>query len=595
MVRLLLYSSDDERRLPVDKYDCIIVDESHRGYNLDREMSDGELEFRSESDYISKYRRVLDHFDAVRIGLTATPALHTTEIFGRPAYEYSYRQAVIDGYLVDHEPPLRILTKLGEDGIHWEIGEEVTVYRPTTGQVDMFDAPDEIDIDLSGFNTRAITESFNEVVCRKLAEEIDPALPGKTLIFCATDNHADMVVDLMKKAFVEAYGEIDDNAVMKITGAADKPRQKIRLYKNEELPKVAVTVDLLSTGIDVPEITNLVFLRRVKSRILYEQMIGRGTRLCPEIGKEFFRIYDAVDIYAALEDYTTMKPVVTRPVQSFVQLVEELLTVEDNDHCEMVAEEMLVKFHRRKSRIEGAAADQFTDAAGSTTESLIGLLQSKDITRLKEYFRQHSSLAKYLDSLKAADSKPVYVSGHDDEFLRIERGYGDAQRPEDYLEGFKKFVQDSGNQIPALLIVTQRPRDLTREQLKELSLELDKAGYNVSRLRTAWSEVTNQDIAASIVGFIRSQALGSALVPFETRVDRAVKSILAAREWTKPQRSWLERIGSQLRQETIVDRSALDRGQFRANGGFNRLNKIFKGELEQILGDLHEELWKDIA
>ena len=98
------------RRPPVDQYDCIVVDECHRGYLLDRELSDTELSFRSYDDYISKYRRVLDYFDAVKIGLTATPALHTTQIFGAPIFTYSYREAVIDGYLVDHEPPIQINT-----------------------------------------------------------------------------------------------------------------------------------------------------------------------------------------------------------------------------------------------------------------------------------------------------------------------------------------------------------------------------------------------------------------------------------------------------------------------------------------------------
>jgi type I restriction enzyme R subunit len=122
--------------LPVDTYDCIVVDECHRGYALDRELSEAELTFRDEADYISKYRRVLDHFDAVKIGLTATPALHTVEIFGQPIYSYSYRQAVIDGWLVDHEPPLRIVTRLAEDGITWKRGEVIQTYLPFTGEID---------------------------------------------------------------------------------------------------------------------------------------------------------------------------------------------------------------------------------------------------------------------------------------------------------------------------------------------------------------------------------------------------------------------------------------------------------------------------
>ena len=94
-------------------------------------------------------------------------------------------------------------------------------------------------------------------------------------------------------------------------------RTLIRSFRNDADPKIAVTVDLLTTGIDVPSITNLVFLRRVNSRILYEQMIGRATRLCPEIGKEVFRIFDAVDLYPHLQNLTDMKPVVVNPSISF--------------------------------------------------------------------------------------------------------------------------------------------------------------------------------------------------------------------------------------------------------------------------------------
>jgi len=93
MVRRITQVSD-EPPPPVDQYDCVIIDECHRGYNLDKEMDEHELTFRSEADFISKYRRVVEHFHSVKIGLTATPAQHTSDIFGRPVYTYSYREAV---------------------------------------------------------------------------------------------------------------------------------------------------------------------------------------------------------------------------------------------------------------------------------------------------------------------------------------------------------------------------------------------------------------------------------------------------------------------------------------------------------------------
>src|SRR5262249_12469605 len=272
-----LYPGEDETPPTVDQYDCIVVDECHRGYLLDRELSDTELSFRSYDDYISKYRRVLDYFDAVKIGLTATPALHTTQIFGAPIFTYSYREAVIDGYLVDHEPPVQITTELSTSGIVWRVGEEVEVYHAHRNQLDLFTTPDEIKLDVEDFNRKVITESFNRVVCEFLAQEFDPSSRQKPLIFCVNAAHADLVVHLLKQAFEQHYGSIDDDAVMKITGAADKPLQLIRRYKNERNPNVAVTVDLLTTGVDVPEICNLVFLRRVNSRILFDQMLGRAT------------------------------------------------------------------------------------------------------------------------------------------------------------------------------------------------------------------------------------------------------------------------------------------------------------------------------
>ena len=158
---------------PVDQYDCIVVDECHRGYLLDRELSDTELSFRGFDDYVSKYRRVLDYFDAVKIGLTATPALHTTQIFGAPIFTYGYREAVIDGYLIDHEPPVQINTnfrgrhRVGEG----RAGSRSEEYRP---KIELFTAPDEIRIDVEEFNRKVITESFNRVVCEYLARELDP-------------------------------------------------------------------------------------------------------------------------------------------------------------------------------------------------------------------------------------------------------------------------------------------------------------------------------------------------------------------------------------------------------------------------------------
>ena len=148
-----------------------------------------------------------------------------------------------------------------------------------------------------------------------------------------------------------------------------------------------------------------------------------------------------------------------------------------------------------------------------------------------------------------------------------------------------------------MIVVTQRPRDLTRAQLKELALVLDSAGFSETYLRTAWRDARSEDMAAGIIGYIRAQALGAPLVPYADRVDRALKAILNGKRyrWTAPQRKWLERIGKQLHKETVIDRDAFSEGRWRDIGGYDAANRVFDGKLDTLLGELQAEVWRDTA
>src|SRR5207244_8200275 len=105
------------------------------------------------------------------------------------------------------------------------------------------------------------------------------------------------------------------------------------------------------------------------------------------------------------------------------------------------------------------------------------------------------------------------VSHHPDELVAVTRGYGSASRPEDFLSSFTTFVRNNLNKIAALTVLVQRPRDLTRTSLRELKQQLDTLGYSEAALRRAWADTKNEDIAASIVGFVRQAAIGDALIP----------------------------------------------------------------------------------
>ncbi|MBZ0302248.1 MAG: type I restriction-modification system endonuclease [Anaerolineae bacterium] len=596
LVRRVLYTENPADVPPVDQYDLMVIDECHRGYLLDREMSDAELSFRSQEDYVSKYRRVLEHFDAVKIGLTATPALHTVDIFGDPIFTYSYREAVIDGYLIDHEPPVQITTALAQAGIVFQRGEQMELLNPHTGAIDLTHAPDEISFQVEGFNRSVVTVPFNRTVTEELARHIDPDLPGKTLMFAVNDAHADIVVDEMKKALEARYGAIEDGAVRKITGSVDRVRELIRSYRNDAWPKIAVTVDLLTTGIDIPSITNLVFLRRVNSRILYEQMLGRATRRCDDIDKETFRIFDAVDLYPHLQDLTDMKPVVVNPSISLEQLWEELTQADQAVHRDIIRDQIIVKLRRRLDRLSEEARQQYEAMAGEPPEVTLKRLSAESADTMAQWAKSRAGIGRILDWDPDGSAPPVLpISHHPDAVVSVTRGYGNAEKPEDFLDSFTSYVRNNVNRIAALTVVVQRPRDLTHAQLRELRLELDRQGFSEANLRRAWSDTKNEDIAASIIGFVRQAALGDPLIPYAQRVNAAMKRILAKHAWTDPQRRWLTRIAEQIEQEIVVDRASLDGEPFQAHGGFNRLNKVFDGQLEALLSDFNEELWSKSA
>lgn len=600
--------------LPIDTYDCIIVDEAHRGYTLDQEMTEGEMWVRDQAQYLSTYRRVLDYFDAVKIGLTATPAKHTTEIFGYPVYTYSYREAVADDWLIDHEPPIRYETLLTQNGIKFERGEQVQVVQTNTGTIETADLEDELNFEIESFNRGVITEEFNRVICEQLAKELDIFGQEKTLIFCTNQQHAEMVktqLDIAFKNEHEVY--YDQSLVQIITGKTDKYLQWITAYRNESKPKIAITVDLLTTGIDVPSICHLVFLRRVKSRILYEQMKGRATRRCDDIGKTVFKIYDPVDLYTALEQVDTMKPLVKDPNVTLDQLVRELNdpksyeapgSAPDTSHAQDALDQLGQKVMRimRKAQHRAQKNDKLREKLNAL-EQLWGVKPAKLHNHLHTlgpqqaatFITQHHNLLQQLadvNDLLGSDRYPV-ISTHRDEFISRTQTYGVQEKPADYLDSFNDFIKRQINQSAALSVVVNRPRDLTREHLRDVRLLLDSNGYSEATLKTAWRNQTNQEIAASIVGYIRRAALGEALIPFEQRVQNAMQRIYAQRNWTHPQRQWLDRLAKRLVHEIVLDKCTLNEA-FAPDGGTKRLDKMLDGQLDSVLGELVQHLWGSV-
>ncbi len=617
LVKRILYPESDTMPSVTD-YDLIVVDEAHRGYILDKEMSETEMLYRNQDDYISKYRTVIEYFDAVKVALTATPALHTTEIFGKPVFNYSYREAVIDGYLVDHDAPHNIKTKLRVEGINYQKGEQLAIYDPVTGEVmNSADLEDDMKFEIDSFNREVITEPFNRTVLNEIAWDLNPDGKGKTLIYAVDDNHADLIVKILKEIYSE--GGVDNDAVMKITGSVaggnkKKISEAIKRFKNESNPKVVVTVDLLTTGIDVPEIVNLVFMRRIKSRILFEQMLGRATRLCPSIGKTNFEIYDPVGVYESLQDVSNMKPVVTNPSTTFEDLLSGLSVAKTDDEKAYLIDTIVAKLQRKRSNVSEKALEQFIYLTGgqdidSFAKSIrnnnvkrsadvletvgVPLVSSTETSSLVDNIIKNKEAFLVLDRDKVQHKRPVVIDNHPDEVVERTRGYGEGQKPEDYLESFKEFISTNLNTIAALKTVCTKPSELTRESLKGLKLELDRHNFTENQLNTAWKEMTNQDIVADIIAFIRQQALGSNLISHETRVKNAFAKLRLNHTFNKTQLDWLNRIEKVMLEETVLDKQIFEIGAFKNAGGFTIIDRRFGGKLNEIIVELNKYLYED--
>ncbi len=578
-------------------YDLIVVDEAHRGYTLDAEMREGDLAFRDTHDYLSRYRRVLEHFDAVKVGLTATPALHTKEIFGAPVFHYGYRQAVLDGYLVDQLPTRRIVTALNSAGIRFEGGVEVEVFDPRTGQIDLFETPDAVAFEVEQFNRRVLAPDFTRVVAEAIAAEIPPDRPGKALIFAVNRDHADALVNALATALRDQYGPQPHDLVQRITGDVDRPSERIRRFRNDPRPRYAVTVDLLTTGIDVPRITDLVFVRRVNSRVLYDQMLGRATRLCPEIGKEAFRILDAVEMTANLQTLTEMRPVVADPKLGFADLLRDLARAPHPEDRAHVQEQIVAKLRTRAKRLTEPEARALEEALGRPVEAFADWARAAAPDDVAAAFEAAPQALRLLDG-KPGDRPrdPLYVYGGEDALERIEDVFSGAAGPEDYITGFVRFVSERGNALPGLIAATKKPRELTRRELKETARLLSDAGFSEAELRRAYGRARNADIAAHIIGFVRQAALGDPLVPYTARVDNAVERLLAGRPWTPKQREWLRLIGNVLKSTPVGDRDLLDEAPaLKQKGGFRTADKVFDHRLSEVLADLNEAIWPPAA
>ncbi len=358
-------------------------------------------------------------------------------------------------------------------------------------------------------------------------------------------------------------------------------------------------MDLLSTGIDVPEITKIVFMRRIKSRILYEQMLGRATRLCPKINKTHFDIFDAVDLYSYLDEFSSMKPVVSNPSVTFDELFSGYEKVKDEEHIKFINEQIIAKFQRVKRHMDESQLNYFKVMShyDSPDDFIEKVRNAKAIS--EENCKEVLVRAKEaFEAFKLQMTSPHYVlvSNRADEVHEVTRGFGKGQEPKDYLDSFSKYLEENRNKIEALEIVCTRPADLTLADLRKLSMTLDANGYNTIQLNTAVQKVTNEECAADIITLVRRYAIGSPLISHEERIHNAIKKLNKAHNFTAGEKKWIDRIEKYLINESVLNVQTFDEYMaWRNQGGFTKVNKIFNNQLSSIIKELNTYLYEDKA
>lgn len=573
----------DRLDIPIHAFDVIIADECHRGYTVHD---------------LSVWRDTLRHFDAVRIGLTATPAAHTVALFGKPVYEYRVEQAVRDGWLVDHES-VAIRSGVLMNGVFLKQGELVEHVDTQTGvkQLDLLE--DERQFASEEIERKITAPDCNRKIIEELAkycrehEDRYGRFP-KTLIFAVNDlqhtSHADQLVRICREVFKRG-----DDFVQKITGNpnVDRPLQKIRQFRNRPEPKIVVTVDMLTTGVDIPALEFLVFLRPVKSRILWEQMLGRGTRRCDDIGKTHFTIFDCFDgtLIRYFRDASNFVIEPPRPEPlTLPQIIENIWQNIDRDYHAGV----LVKRLRRIEKDMSANARQ--QFRRWIADGDMGRFAGELPNRLKQDFTGTMKLLRdpaFQDTLVNYErAQRTFLIAHEvQDTVSSVRLFGRYARAEDYLKDFEAFVRANTAQIEALHILVARPDRWKPDVLKDLLEVLRRHDFEPPDLQRAVAQVHHKALA-DIISIVKHAADHQhPLLTAEERVQQAIEELKAFHSFTAEQEEWLNFIAQHLIKNLSIDAFDFDtQPVFSNRGGSARATAIFGNDLPALIDRLNYTL-----
>jgi type I restriction enzyme R subunit len=616
------------RQIPLEMFDVIITDECHRSiYHL--------------------WRQVLEYYDAFIIGLTATPSKQTLGFFNQNlVMEYGHDRAVADGVNVAYDV-YRISTKITQGGSRVESGFYVDKRDKLTRKVRWEQLNEELEYDAKALDRSVVSKDQIRTVIKtfrdKLPTEIFPGRTEvpKTLVFAKDDSHAEDIVEVMR----EEFGKGNDFCKKITYRTMERTEDLIASFRNSYNPRIAVTVDMISTGTDIRPLECLLFMRDVRSSVYFEQMKGRGTRTISDTdlkavtpgteSKTHFVIVDAVGVCES--DKTDSRPLERKrstPFETLVNLVA--LGVHDVDTLTSLAGR-LARVDREldldeRKEIEAAAGGK------SFKQIVNGLFDAvdpdKQVETARQLFKTETPNAEQVKKASAelataacalfdsplfrgtlievkqrneqtidVTSKDVVVYAGNDPLV--------VERAKLTVKCFKDFIERNKDELIALQIIYSKPysqRHLTYEAIKELANALQKQPYNLSPglVWLAYQQLEKSKVKGtgpqklltdtiSLIRFATGQA--NILEPFEDEVNRNFNSWLQNQQshgthFTPEQTEWLNMIKQHITTSLTVGMEDFDNVPFNQKGGAIKAYQLFGKELNKTLEELNTVLTK---
>ncbi len=619
--------------VPIETFDFIIIDECHRSiYNL--------------------WKQVLDYFDAFMIGLTATPDKRTFAFFHENIVsEYTLKQSIADRVNVGYDV-YTIETEITKHGAKIQAKQFVDLRNKMTRKKEWKQLDDEVIYEANQLDKDIVNPSQIRNIVREykrvLKEEFyrereeDYDVP-KTLVFAKTDSHAEDIVHIVR----EEFGEGNDFC-KKITynTKPEDPEKILQKFRTGYYPRIAVTVDMIATGTDVKPIEVLIFMRDVRSRNYFQQMIGRGTRsfskdelvkVTPsaKLNKERFYIIDAVGVFKSIKvDYPIVDKKPTVPLKDLMKMA---ILQPDEDNLSSLAarlsklDKQISDTDREKFRelSEGKSITEVAvnlanvydpDAINERTKQIFKLAEDTEPTeqQINQTIQQFSNAAiKPFDNPKLRDfietvRQKIYQIIDETNPDRITFSGFDTQAKEnadEIINNFRKFIDENKNEIIALKILYSQPerrKELTYNMVKDLRDALLNPPYNLSidQVWNAYQHVepkavklrTPKGMLTDIIPLIRFELkIDTMLEPYSEIVNRNFRDWVFKRnagpvQFTNEQMDWLRMIKDHVVSSVRIDKDDFELSPFVDEGGLGKFYQVFGTETERIIEEINEEL-----